>query len=182
MSSRQANSLSRLRHPDLLHIVEPLEETRSELTFVTESVIGSLSKALSSVASSSKKDPLKRSTANLQISDDEYLDEVEIQKGTLQIAKGLAFLHQQAKMVHLNLTPEAILINSKGDWKLSGMSMTTPLTQADSTPTRYTYPEVDPRLPPQTQWKLDYLGELPTQDIAKMSPGVRHGFNAHAGI
>jgi SCY1-like protein 2 len=35
--------LSRLRHPDLLQISEPLEESRSELTFVTEAVTGSLS-------------------------------------------------------------------------------------------------------------------------------------------
>jgi len=41
------------------------------------------------------------------------LDEVEIQKGTLQIAKALIFLHQQAKMVHLNITPDAILVNAK---------------------------------------------------------------------
>ena len=41
------------------------------------------------------------------------LDEVEIQKGTLQIAKALMFLHQQAKMVHLNITPDAILVNAK---------------------------------------------------------------------
>lgn len=41
------------------------------------------------------------------------LDEVEIQKGTLQIARALTFLHQQAKLVHLNLSPDAILINAK---------------------------------------------------------------------
>jgi SCY1-like protein 2 len=38
---------------------------------------------------------------------------VEIKKGTLQIAKALMFLHQQAKMVHLNITPDAILVNAK---------------------------------------------------------------------
>jgi SCY1-like protein 2 len=35
--------LTKLRHPDLLQITEPLEETRSELTFVTEAITGSLS-------------------------------------------------------------------------------------------------------------------------------------------
>jgi hypothetical protein len=38
----QAQSLTKLRHPDLLQITEPLEETRSELTFVTEAITGSL--------------------------------------------------------------------------------------------------------------------------------------------
>lgn len=48
----------------------------------------------------------------------------------------------------------------KGDWKLSGLNLTTPLQQPDGSSTIYVYPEVDPRLPPQIQWKLDYLGML----------------------
>lgn len=35
-----------------------------------------------------------------------------------------------------------------------------PLQQPDGSATKYVYPEVDTRLPPQVQWKLDYLGEL----------------------
>ena len=91
-------------------MVEPLEETRTELTFVTETVTASLSTILSPAAGSrrnGKRPPEAESSRDLD------LDEVEIQKGTLQIAKGLHFLHQQAKLVHLNLSPEAILINSK---------------------------------------------------------------------
>lgn len=41
------------------------------------------------------------------------LDEVEIQKGLSQLAKGLQFLHESAKLVHGNLTPEAVVINAK---------------------------------------------------------------------
>lgn len=47
----------------------------------------------------------------------------------------------------------------QGDWKLSGLNLTTPLQQPDGSATKYVYPEVDPRLPPQIQWKLDYLGK-----------------------
>ncbi|OCF45272.1 SCY1 protein kinase [Kwoniella heveanensis CBS 569] len=154
---KEASSLSRLRHPDILHMVEPLEESRSELTFITERVTSSLSTLLSS-ASGSLATPRSggRPPAG-ERSREVDLDEVEIQKGTLQLARGLGFLHGQAKMVHLNLGPEAVLINSKGDWKLSGLALTTPLTQPDGTATKYVYPEVDQRLPPQVQWKLDYL-------------------------
>jgi SCY1-like protein 2 len=84
-------------------MVEPLEETRSELTFVTENV----SSSLGSLLSASRAKGGKHSEVEVD------LDEVEIQKGVLQIAKGLAFLHQQAKMVHLNLSPDAILVNAK---------------------------------------------------------------------
>ncbi|KAK4688451.1 SCY1-like protein 2, partial [Tremellales sp. Uapishka_1] len=148
---KEATSLSRLRHPDILHMVEPLEETRSELTFVTETVTASLGSLMAAAAGSSGGS--KKGIALGEID----LDEVEIQKGTLQIAKGLGFLHQQARMVHLNLSPDAILVNAKGDWKLSGLSLTTPLTQPDGSTTKYVYPEIDTRLPPQIQWKLDYL-------------------------
>ena len=89
-------------------MVEPLEESRSELTFVTETITSSLQLLLSPTKSSRRDGP---PTAEIPSGVD--LDEVEIQKGTLQIAKGLAFLHQQARMVHLNLSPDAILINSK---------------------------------------------------------------------
>jgi hypothetical protein len=41
------------------------------------------------------------------------LDEVEVQKGVLQVSRALAFLHGPGKSVHLNLSPEAVLINAK---------------------------------------------------------------------
>lgn len=41
------------------------------------------------------------------------MDELEIQKGLLQIGKGLEFLHESAGLVHGNLTPEAIFVNAK---------------------------------------------------------------------
>ncbi|BEI87034.1 hypothetical protein CcaverHIS002_0703800 [Cutaneotrichosporon cavernicola] len=138
---KEATGLSRLRHPDVLHMVEPLEETRAELTFVTEVVSGSLGNVLATAKKNGEVD----------------LDEVEIQKGTLQVARALGFLHTQARSVHLNLSPDAILVNAKGDWKLSGLSLVLPLQQPDGSATKHVYPDVDTRLPPQVQWKLDYL-------------------------
>jgi SCY1-like protein 2 len=41
------------------------------------------------------------------------IDELEIQKGLLQVSKALEFLHDNAGLVHGNLTPDAILINAK---------------------------------------------------------------------
>lgn len=96
-------------------MIEPLEETRSELTFVTELVTASLHTILqaahqpSSRRSGGGRPPGAESGGDGQVD----LDEVEIQKGTLQIARGLNFLHTQARMVHLNLSPESILVNAK---------------------------------------------------------------------
>ncbi|WWC96791.1 hypothetical protein V866_003665 [Kwoniella sp. B9012] len=153
---KEASALSRLRHPDILHMVEPLEESRSELTFITERVTASLSSLFASASSASKTNRGGR-PPTAEIGEQVDLDEVEIQKGTLQIAKALGFLHEKGRGVHLNLGPESVIINSKGDWKLSGLSFMTPLNQPDGSPTKYVYPEVDARLPPQVQWKLDYL-------------------------
>jgi serine/threonine protein kinase len=92
-------------------MVEPLEDTRSELTFVTELVSSSLSNVLSSATGGRRAE--RHRPPGAEPTGEVDLDEVEIQKGTLQVAKGLAFLHQQARMVHLNLSPDAILINAK---------------------------------------------------------------------
>ncbi len=97
--------MTRLRHPCILEVVEPLEETRSELTFATEQVVAPLLEAL-------------QNDRSVEV----QLDEVEVQKGLLQVARGLEFLHE-AKMIHANLTPDAILINAKGDWKIGGFAL-----------------------------------------------------------
>ena len=45
---------------------------------------------------------------------------VEVKYGLLQLAEGLSFLHNDAKLFHGNLTPEIVIINHKGEWKLGG--------------------------------------------------------------
>ncbi|SNX83391.1 related to SCY1 - putative kinase [Melanopsichium pennsylvanicum] len=138
---KEASSLTRLRHPCILEVVEPLEESRTDISFATEHVFASLSEAL--------------------VSDhrqDVQLDEVEIQKGLLQVARGLEFLHVGGKMVHQNLSPESILINAKGDWKLAAFSFLTPLEQqGGGGKTPWTFPDYDPSLPPAMSRNFDYM-------------------------
>ena len=45
---------------------------------------------------------------------------VEVKYGLLQLAEGLSFLHNDARLFHGNLTPESVIINHKGEWKLGG--------------------------------------------------------------
>jgi SCY1-like protein 2 len=89
------------------------------------------------------------------------IDELEIQKGLLQIAKGLEFLHYSAGLVHGNLSPEAIYINAKSDWKISGLAFAGPPDDSDANSTLppLSLSEVlyqDPRLPRSVQLNLDY--------------------------
>jgi len=116
---REASSLARLRHPAILELIEPVEETRSGgLQFVTEQVTGSLGQALKDKdeaggnAGRGSRYIVDDGQGGLRRREVE-IDELDIQKGLLQIAKGLEFLHESAGLTHCNLTPEAVYINAK---------------------------------------------------------------------
>ncbi|KAL7311435.1 Protein kinase domain-containing protein ppk32 [Mucor circinelloides] len=107
---KEAGNLARLRHPSILEVVEPVSESRSSIVFVTEPLMGSLTHLV-------KSDDNYSSDSQAPSLD---LDELEIQKGLLQVGKGLQFLND-AKVVHHNLTTDAIFVNAKGDWKIGGL-------------------------------------------------------------
>ncbi|KAG7887261.1 hypothetical protein KL936_004421 [Ogataea polymorpha] len=92
------SNLSKFKHPNFLTVIEPLEDHKNRMLFVTEYVVDDL--------------------ATLNKSD---LDEIIITKGLLQIASGLKFLHQSVHTVHMNLAPSSIFITENFDWKISGM-------------------------------------------------------------
>ncbi|KAK5108384.1 hypothetical protein LTR62_008340 [Meristemomyces frigidus] len=169
---REASSLARLRHPSILELQEPVEETRNGgLMFATEAVTASLAGLLQ------EKDELERGlgagrgsryvvedpTDGTRRRRELEIDELEIQKGLLQLGKGLEFLHESAGLVHANLTPDAILINAKGDWKISGLSFCGS-HESTTSATANTMPPInlhevlihDPRLPKSVQLNLDF--------------------------
>ena len=166
---KEASSLARLRHPNVLSLVEGVEDTRNGgLMFATEPVTTSLAGLLQ------EKDDQERAGGSggrasrhvVQDADGRMrrreveMDELEIQKGLLQVAKGLEFLHESAGLVHGNLTPEAIFINQNSDWKISGLGFTGPPDASTSSTTPpVSLSEVlyhDPRLPTSIQLNLDY--------------------------
>ncbi|KAJ5812611.1 hypothetical protein N7474_008912 [Penicillium riverlandense] len=166
---REASNLARLRHPSILQVLEPVEETRSGgLMFATEPLTASLSGLLleqngqdNAAGGSRGSRYMVQEPDGSRRRKDFEIDELEIQKGLLQVAKGLEFLHESAGLVHGNLNPDAIYINSKSDWKISGLGFAGP---PDSSETRTSLPPLavsevlyqDPRLPPSVQLNLDY--------------------------
>ena len=120
---KEATSLARLRHPSILELVEPVEETRNGgLMFATEPVTASLAGLLAEKDAQEKASGVGGRPSRFVVEDIEgggrrrrevEIDDLEIQKGLLQIAKGLEFLHESAGLVHANLTPDAIYINAK---------------------------------------------------------------------
>ncbi|OQO12207.1 hypothetical protein B0A48_02848 [Cryoendolithus antarcticus] len=167
---REASSLARLRHPSVLELVEPVEETRNGgLMFATEHVTASLASLLHEKDEQERAGGVGGRGSRYVVEEQDgtrrrrelEIDELEIQKGLLQLGKGLEFLHESAGLVHANLTPEAVLVNAKGDWKIAGLGFCGP--HASSTAATSLAPislhEVlnhDPRLPKSVQLNLDY--------------------------
>jgi SCY1-like protein 2 len=130
---KEASSLAKLRHPNILELVEPVEDTRGGgLQFATEHVSASLAGLLQEKDENERGGGVGGRSSRYVTEDSDgvrrrrelELDELEIQKGLLQISKALEFLHENAGLVHGNLTPEAILVNSKVS--LASSSCTTP--------------------------------------------------------
>ena len=95
-------TLARLKHPSLLRLIAPLEETRTQLVVLTEIVTSSLADVL--------KGP-------------ERLEELEVKLGLLNIAEALQFLHNNAGLVHAGVCPASIFVSAQeGVWKLGGFA------------------------------------------------------------
>ncbi|CAK7266432.1 Protein kinase domain-containing protein ppk32 [Sporothrix epigloea] len=170
---KEALSLARLRHPSILELVEPVEDTRGGgLQFATEAVTASLASLLQEKDEQEISNGSGRARASRYVTEDAEgvrrrreieIDELEIQKGLLQLGKALEFLHENAGLVHGNLTPDAVLINAKSDWKISGLSFCGPVEIGASGPSASFQPvsiheilNMDARLPRSVQLNLDY--------------------------
>lgn len=119
---KEASSLAKLRHPNILELVEPVEDTRGGgLQFAAEAVTTSLSSLLSDKDERERGGGPNGRASRFVVEDADgvrrrrelEIDELEIQKGLLQISKALEFFHENAGLVHGNLTPDAVLINAK---------------------------------------------------------------------
>ncbi|KAI9819886.1 MAG: hypothetical protein M1827_006456 [Pycnora praestabilis] len=168
---KEASSLARLRHPSVLELAEPVEETRNGgLMFATEPVTASLAGLLQEKDDQEKAGGVGGRPSRYVIEEADgsgrrrrevEIDELEIQKGLLQVAKGLEFLHESAGLLHGNLTPDAIYINAKSDWKISGLGFSSPpeISSTTTSVVPISLAEVlhhDPRLPRSVQLNLDY--------------------------
>lgn len=109
---RSVIQLTKLRHPKVLTVQHPLEESRDSIAFATEPVFASLANIL---GETQMLPPATQSTlAKYKLFD------VEIKYGLVQLTEGLAFLHSDAKLLHRNVCPESVLVNKEGSWKLFG--------------------------------------------------------------
>lgn len=107
---RGVAQLTKIRHPQVLTVQHPLEESRESLAFATEPVFA----CLANVLGKTKNMPQPGNMSDYKLYD------VEVKYGLLQIGQGLTFLHTDMRLLHRNISPESIIINSSGVWKIFG--------------------------------------------------------------
>eukprot|EP00062_Callorhinchus_milii_P010580 gi/632955630/ref/XP_007893557.1/ PREDICTED: SCY1-like protein 2 [Callorhinchus milii] len=137
---RGVQQLTRLRHPRLLTVQHPLEESRDCLAFCTEPVFASLANVLGCYDHLPSPVPVEIK--------EHKLHDVEIKYGLLQVSEGLSFLHSSVKMIHGNLTPENIILNKNGAWKIMGFDFCISSIDPSDQELKFGCKEWDPNLPP----------------------------------
>lgn len=106
-------SLMRLKHPGVVQVICPIEETRNQLVFVTEPLDVSLDGLLQDQGETSKL------SCGYSFSE---ISELEAKYGFYSILTTLQFIHENANMIHSAISPNSIFITQKGEWKLGGFA------------------------------------------------------------
>ncbi|GMH34388.1 hypothetical protein BSKO_02222 [Bryopsis sp. KO-2023] len=135
---KNAINMLKLKHPGIVKLLEPLEETRTQLIMVTEPITGSLDNILHNFAGVSQ---IPDQARNMSFSD------LEIKHGLLQIADALHFLHSDANLAHCAISPESIFVGLDGQWRLSGLGFCTTVDYTGTIKTlAYDYSNSHPQL------------------------------------
>jgi SCY1-like protein 2 len=118
---RNVTQMSKIKHPGVLRVLEPLEDNMHQMIFVTEPVLGTLSNVLSRF---SDIPTASEATRQLQLS------QLEIKYGLIHLLETLQFLHTEAHMLHCNINKDTLIITSDGSWKLAGFQYSVALDAA----------------------------------------------------
>lgn len=138
--------LTKLRHPQILTVQHGLEESRESLAFATEPVFASLANIIG-----------YQDTPPIPYLKDYQLYDLEIKYGLTHIAEGLAFLHNDVKLLHHNVCPESIIVNQQGAWKIFGFDFCIANTAGPGAETFWPFQEYCQANNQLTQPNLDFL-------------------------
>lgn len=108
----EISQMLKLRHPNILQILEPMMEDATSITWVSEPVSFCLGDLL-------RKPGILAST----------LGDTECRLGVLDVIQGLSFLHNDARLVHFAVCPDNVYISTSGKWKLGGLNFACAYTQ-----------------------------------------------------
>ncbi|GAA53087.1 SCY1-like protein 2, partial [Clonorchis sinensis] len=114
MLKREIKLLMQLKHPNLLHVIWPAEETSDSLAFATEQVSASLANLLGN--HTRMPQPIPPEIQNFQFDD-------MVRKLCLyQLTSTLRFLHSGQALFHNNVSPGSILLTAQSQWRLAGLA------------------------------------------------------------
>lgn len=139
--------LTRLRHPRLLVVQHPMEESKDCIAFATEPIFASLANLLGKHGN--MPSPLPQEFKTFELYD------VERVYGLYQLVEGLTFLHNDAKILQASLAPEMIVVTRNGQWKIAGLFFSSTPVVIDGQST-YNAGQWDPHLWPWAQPDLNY--------------------------
>ncbi|EDM16981.1 SCY1-like 2 (S. cerevisiae) (predicted), isoform CRA_c [Rattus norvegicus] len=125
------------------------QPNRDCLAFCTEPVFASLANVLGNWEN-------LPSSISPDIKDYKLYD-VETKYGLLQVSEGLSFLHSSVKMVHGNVTPENIILNKSGAWKIMGFDFCVSSSNPSEQEPKFPCKEWDPNLPSLCLPNPEYL-------------------------
>ncbi|KAG2436950.1 hypothetical protein HXX76_006466 [Chlamydomonas incerta] len=133
--------MMRLKHPGVVRVVLPLEETSSYMILVTEAVRGCLRDVMSAPHHPQNQQPHTAGHAGPGQGGHGHghghgeqggeaggpggggggaLSSLEVKLGLLAVAESLTFLHSAAKLAHCGLSPQTVVVAADGAWKLAG--------------------------------------------------------------
>jgi SCY1-like protein 2 len=112
---KDAQNLAKLRHPNLLSLIEQPQEDQKLLMFVTE--------------------PVEFNLASLQFDAGKkelIPGDLEIKCLARELMEAMNFLHNNAKTIHMGLAPEHVYITADGKLKLAGLNFAVQFSTAES--------------------------------------------------
>ncbi|CAI8493177.1 unnamed protein product [Hanseniaspora opuntiae] len=102
-------SLQKIKHPNFLNIIEPIEVHSSSFIFVSEYIKDNL------------RGKYGKKTGSSMSSENMSKNSVIFKKGVYELSKALDFMHNVMKKVMVSLNPDNVLIDFKGNWKIGSL-------------------------------------------------------------
>lgn len=111
-----------------------MEESKNAIVFSTERILCSLSDLLTNfehIPAGSSGSGFAELSGFIDNNNNSSISETEISRGLFNIAQGLQYLHTVQRRLHMNVTPECVVITSSGQWKLCGFGLSLSFAQGE---------------------------------------------------
>lgn len=127
---KDAKQCTLLRHPCVLRIVEPVHETKNKISFVSEGVKMTLAALHCDMSGTLSIDSNSTAVFHSTLTSTN-VSEVEIKFGLICVCEAVIFLHEQARLIHLSISPQSVLIGDDNNFKVAGFQHCQPLNSGE---------------------------------------------------